>query len=290
MYQLFRSLAYIHSQGVCHRDIKPQNLLVDPETAILKLCDFGRWAAWTDGTLPTEIRDLTAEKSSFRELSRALSFLWSNRFKQTAGIKDDNITFPPQQFTLFILWPTNRLLLRPRLISSLVFPQRQAADPRRTQRVVYLLAVLPRPWAHFRCHRLHGKHRHLVSGLRTGRAAARTAHIPRWQRGGPTRRDYKGECLSLLSVSVTCFSCFSVEIIPAGEACLFVRRYCECAGIIKGWENNPGQSHASSCVCFQVLGTPTREQIREMNPNYTEFKFPQIKAHPWTKVSKQTPV
>jgi len=23
-----------------------------------------------------------------------------------------------------------------------------------------------------------------------------------------------------------------------------------------------------------------------MNPNYTEFKFPQIKAHPWHKVSK----
>lgn len=45
MYQLFRSLAYIHSQGVCHRDIKPQNLLVDPDTAVLKLCDFGRWAA-----------------------------------------------------------------------------------------------------------------------------------------------------------------------------------------------------------------------------------------------------
>lgn len=44
MYQLFRSLAYIHSQGVCHRDIKPQNLLVDPETAVLKLCDFGRYA------------------------------------------------------------------------------------------------------------------------------------------------------------------------------------------------------------------------------------------------------
>lgn len=37
----------------------------------------------------------------------------------------------------------------------------------------------------------------------------------------------------------------------------------------------------------QVLGTPTREQIREMNPNYTEFKFPQIKAHPWTKVGAE---
>lgn len=35
---------------------------------------------------------------------------------------------------------------------------------------------------------------------------------------------------------------------------------------------------------LQVLGTPTREQIREMNPNYTEFKFPQIKSHPWAKV------
>lgn len=42
----------------------------------------------------------------------------------------------------------------------------------------------------------------------------------------------------------------------------------------------------SSSLSLQVLGTPTREQIREMNPNYTEFKFPQIKAHPWTKVGQ----
>lgn len=41
IYQLFRSLAYIHSRGICHRDIKPQNLLLDPNTGILKLCDFG---------------------------------------------------------------------------------------------------------------------------------------------------------------------------------------------------------------------------------------------------------
>lgn len=41
IYQLFRSLAYIHSQGICHRDIKPQNLLLDPATGVLKLCDFG---------------------------------------------------------------------------------------------------------------------------------------------------------------------------------------------------------------------------------------------------------
>lgn len=41
MYQLFRSLAYIHALGICHRDIKPQNLLLDPATGVLKLCDFG---------------------------------------------------------------------------------------------------------------------------------------------------------------------------------------------------------------------------------------------------------
>lgn len=41
-----------------------------------------------------------------------------------------------------------------------------------------------------------------------------------------------------------------------------------------------------NCIRLQVLGTPTREQIREMNPNYTEFKFPQIKSHPWAKVSQ----
>ncbi|KAL6058645.1 Glycogen synthase kinase-3 beta [Balamuthia mandrillaris] len=41
IYQLCRSLAYIHSLGICHRDIKPQNLLLDPQSGILKLCDFG---------------------------------------------------------------------------------------------------------------------------------------------------------------------------------------------------------------------------------------------------------
>eukprot|EP00301_Raphidiophrys_heterophryoidea_P007550 c12909_g1_i3.p1 GENE.c12909_g1_i3~~c12909_g1_i3.p1 ORF type:complete len:187 (+),score=29.08 c12909_g1_i3:380-940(+) len=42
VYQLCRSLAYIHAKGICHRDIKPQNILVDTQSHCLKLCDFGR--------------------------------------------------------------------------------------------------------------------------------------------------------------------------------------------------------------------------------------------------------
>lgn len=40
-YQMLRSLAYIHAIGICHRDIKPQNVLVDPNSQVLKMCDFG---------------------------------------------------------------------------------------------------------------------------------------------------------------------------------------------------------------------------------------------------------
>ncbi|CEG65744.1 Putative CMGC/GSK protein kinase [Rhizopus microsporus] len=49
MYQLFRSLAYSHTLGVCHRDIKPQNLLVHPITGELKLCDFGSAKVLVEG-------------------------------------------------------------------------------------------------------------------------------------------------------------------------------------------------------------------------------------------------
>ncbi|UKK01708.2 glycogen synthase kinase [Theileria orientalis] len=40
-FQLCRAFGYIHSLNICHRDLKPHNLLVDPLTNVLKLCDFG---------------------------------------------------------------------------------------------------------------------------------------------------------------------------------------------------------------------------------------------------------
>ncbi|KAL3776117.1 hypothetical protein ACHAWO_008718 [Cyclotella atomus] len=49
LYQLSRALSHIHSLGICHRDIKPQNLLVNPENQQLKLCDFGSAKALVRG-------------------------------------------------------------------------------------------------------------------------------------------------------------------------------------------------------------------------------------------------
>ena len=43
LYQLLRALSYLHNPklNVAHRDVKPQNLLMDPTSGIMKLCDFG---------------------------------------------------------------------------------------------------------------------------------------------------------------------------------------------------------------------------------------------------------
>ncbi|XP_025102511.1 glycogen synthase kinase-3 beta-like [Pomacea canaliculata] len=143
MYQLFRSLAYIHSQGVCHRDIKPQNLLLDPETGVLKLCDFG----------------------------------------------------------------SAKVLVR--------------GEPN----VSYICS-----------------------------------------------RYYRAPELIFGATDYTC----QIDVWSAG---------CVLAELLLGQPIFPGDSGVDQLVeIIKVLGTPTREQIREMNPNYSEFKFPQIKAHPWTKV------
>jgi len=143
MYQLFRSLAYIHSLGICHRDIKPQNLLLDPETGVLKLCDFG----------------------SAKQLIRG----------------EPNVSYI-----------CSRYYRAPELIFG---------------------------------------------------ATDYTSQIDVWSAG------------------------------------------CVMAELLLGQPIFPGDSGVDQLVeIIKVLGTPTREQIREMNPNYQEFKFPQIKAHPWTKV------
>ncbi|XP_037039177.1 protein kinase shaggy-like [Bradysia coprophila] len=143
MYQLFSSLAYIHQLGICHRDIKPQNLLLDPESAVLKLCDFG----------------------SAKQL--------------------------------------------------------QPGEPN----VSYI------------CSRFY-RAPELIFG-----AINYTTKIDIWSSG------------------------------------------CVLAELLLGQPIFPGDSGIDQLVeIIKVLGTPTREQINGMNPNYTEVKFPQIKSHPWQKV------
>jgi len=60
---------------------------------------------------------------------------------------------------------------------------------------------------------------------------------------------------------------------------------CVFAEMMIGHPLFPGESGVDQLVeIIKVLGTPSREQILAMNKNYTEFKFPQVKPHPWSKV------
>ncbi|XP_052196403.1 glycogen synthase kinase-3 homolog MsK-2 isoform X3 [Diospyros lotus] len=47
---------------------------------------------------------------------------------------------------------------------------------------------------------------------------------------------------------------------------------------------DPSVAVQAKKIVLKVLGTPTRKEIQCMNPNYTGFKFPQVKAHPWHKI------
>lgn len=68
----------------------------------------------------------------------------------------------------------------------------------------------------------------------------------------------------------------SIDIWSAG---------CILAELLLGQPLFPGENAVGQLVeIIKVLGTPTREEIRCMNPNYTDFRFPQIKANPWHKI------
>ncbi len=161
MYQLLRSLAYIHSVGICHRDIKPQNLLLNPATGVLKLCDFG------------SAKILVAGEPN-------VSYICSRYYRA------------------------------PELIFG---------------------------------------------------ATNYTTNI-----GAPVLRFFFGMPLISLSIDIWSTGCVMAELM-LGQP-LF-----------------PGESGIDQLVeIIKVLGTPSREQIKTMNPNYMEHKFPQIKPHPFSKV------
>lgn len=47
LFQMLKGVAHCHSHGVLHRDLKPQNLLVDKEKGIVKIADLGLGRAFT---------------------------------------------------------------------------------------------------------------------------------------------------------------------------------------------------------------------------------------------------
>lgn len=60
---------------------------------------------------------------------------------------------------------------------------------------------------------------------------------------------------------------------------------CVIAEIILGEPIFPGDSSVDQIVeIIKVLGTPTAEDIKFMKGNGTQFKFPSVHRHPWSKV------
>ncbi len=62
---------------------------------------------------------------------------------------------------------------------------------------------------------------------------------------------------------------------------------CVFAELLLGSPIFPGSSAPDQLVeIIKIMGTPTEEQLLAMNPNYKEFKFPQIRAHAWGSIFK----
>lgn len=177
MYQLLRSLAYIHSIGICHRDIKPQNLLLNPSTGILKLCDFGSAKILVAGE--PNVSYICSRYYRAPELIFGATNYTTNIGEHCAGYSScPNYTVDSHTYTHF-----------------------------------YNLSL---PFS---------------------------KHTDIWSTG------------------------------------------CVMAELMQGQPLFPGESGIDQLVeIIKVLGTPSREQIKTMNPNYMEHKFPQIRPHPFSKV------
>jgi serine/threonine protein kinase len=55
LYQLLCALNYVHSAGIIHGNVRPENILVNPDTSV-RLCDFSNARAVGGPSLPRSPR------------------------------------------------------------------------------------------------------------------------------------------------------------------------------------------------------------------------------------------
>ncbi|OIR55951.1 MAG: CMGC protein kinase [Amphiamblys sp. WSBS2006] len=57
LYQVLKGVVYINSKKLAHRDLKIDNILIDPKTMAVKICDFGLCCEGKEETFPGESMD-----------------------------------------------------------------------------------------------------------------------------------------------------------------------------------------------------------------------------------------